>query len=92
MHVGKIGVDAAGNVHCDSVDDVPVKGFGILGNGDGVHVGNEEERLIIVLVVDDLAYAARIISYRKSAAGLQSRKKSFHIYSLHIKNKDNIIL
>ena len=54
VHVRKVGIDAACDVHCDGVDDVPVESIRILGNRDGMHVRDEEECLIVLLIVYDL--------------------------------------
>ena len=65
VHVLKVGIDAACDVHCDGVDDVPVKSIGILWNRDSVHVRDEEECLIVFLIVNDLGDSACVISDRK---------------------------
>ena len=65
VHVGKIRIDAASDIHCDSVDDVPVQSLRILGYCDCMHIRDEEQCLIVFLIVYDLRDSARIISDRK---------------------------
>ena len=74
MHILEIGIDAAGNIHRDGVDDVPVQSLRILRYRDGVHVRDEEECLVVLLIIYYLADAACIVSDRKCAAGLKSRQ------------------
>ena len=71
VHILEIGIYAAGDIHRDGVDDVPVQSLRILRYRDGMHVRDEEESLIVLLIVYYLADAACIVSDRKCAAGLK---------------------
>lgn len=72
MHIGKVRVDTAGDIHCDGIDDIAVESIRILGDRDGVHIRDEQESLVLVLVVYDLADAAAVVTYGECARRLKS--------------------
>ena len=74
--------NAARNIHADDLANAAVQRLRILRDGNRVHVGHEQERLVLVLIVRHLPNAADIVADRKFAARLKTRQKPlFHDYS-----------